>query len=76
MNHPDPAAAYVTAVVTLYIEMPDTPMGVDQILPDPHRVRAALQLLRDQFAVRLAMARRSATRFLGRKVGDHLYGRF
>ena len=28
MNHPDPAAAYVTAVVTLYIEMPDTPMRV------------------------------------------------
>ena len=28
MNHPDPAAAYVTTVVTLYIEMPDTPMRV------------------------------------------------
>ena len=28
MNHPDPAAAYVTAVVTLYIEMPDTPMRI------------------------------------------------
>jgi len=28
MNHPDPTAAYVTAVVTLYIEMPDTPMRV------------------------------------------------
>jgi len=28
MSHPDPAAAYVTAVVTLYIEMPDTPMRV------------------------------------------------
>jgi hypothetical protein len=28
MNHPDPAAAYVTAVVTLYIQMPDTPMRV------------------------------------------------
>ena len=28
MNHPDPAARYVAAVVTLYIEMPDTPMRV------------------------------------------------
>lgn len=28
MSHPDPVAAYVTAVVTLYIEMPDTPMRV------------------------------------------------
>jgi hypothetical protein len=28
MSHPDPAAAYVTAVVTFYIEMPDTPMRV------------------------------------------------
>jgi hypothetical protein len=28
MNHPHPAAAYVTAVVTLYIEMPETPMRV------------------------------------------------
>jgi hypothetical protein len=28
MNHPDPAAAYVTAVVTLYMDMPDTPMRV------------------------------------------------
>jgi len=28
MNHPDPVAAYVTAVVTLYMDMPDTPMRV------------------------------------------------
>ena len=28
MNHPDPAPAYVTAVITLYLEMPDTPMRV------------------------------------------------
>ena len=28
MNHPDPATAYVTAVVTLYMDMPDTPMRV------------------------------------------------
>ena len=29
MNHPDPAASYVASVVTLYIQMPDTPMRVD-----------------------------------------------
>ena len=28
MNHPDPVTAYVTAVVTLYMDMPDTPMRV------------------------------------------------
>jgi hypothetical protein len=28
MNHPDPAASYVASVVTLYIEMPETPMRV------------------------------------------------
>ena len=28
MNHPDPAASYVASVVTLYLEMPDTPMRV------------------------------------------------
>ena len=28
MNHPDPGAAYVTAVVTLYMDMPDTPMRI------------------------------------------------
>ena len=28
MNHPDSAAAYVASVVTLYLEMPDTPMRV------------------------------------------------
>ena len=28
MNHPDPVADYVTAVVTLYMDMPDTPMRV------------------------------------------------
>jgi len=28
MNHPDELASYVTSVVTLYIEMPDTPMRV------------------------------------------------
>ena len=28
MNPPDPAVAYVTAVVTFYLEMPDTPMRV------------------------------------------------
>jgi hypothetical protein len=26
MNHPDASASYVTSVVTLYIEMPDTPL--------------------------------------------------
>ena len=52
------------------------PVPVDQILPDTHRVPAALQLQRDQFAVRFAAARRSATRFPGQKAGDHLYGRF
>jgi hypothetical protein len=52
------------------------PVAVDQILPDSHRVPAALQLQRDQFTVRFAAARRSATRFLGQKAGDHLYGRF
>ena len=28
MNHPDPEASYVASVVTLYLEMPDTPMRV------------------------------------------------
>jgi hypothetical protein len=28
MNHPDASASYVASVVTLYIEMPDTPMRV------------------------------------------------
>ena len=28
MNHPNPVTAYVTAVVTLYLDMPDTPMRV------------------------------------------------
>jgi hypothetical protein len=28
MNHPDSAAVYVASVVTLYLEMPDTPMRV------------------------------------------------
>ena len=28
MNQPDPAASYVASVVTLYIEMPETPMRV------------------------------------------------
>jgi hypothetical protein len=28
MNHPDPVTAYVTAVVTLYMDMPDTPMRI------------------------------------------------
>ena len=28
MNHPVPVAAYVTAVVALYLDMPDTPMRV------------------------------------------------
>ncbi|MGA7886269.1 MAG: hypothetical protein WCA44_11045 [Acidobacteriaceae bacterium] len=28
MNHPDSAAAYVASVVTLYLEMPDTPIRV------------------------------------------------
>jgi hypothetical protein len=28
MNHPDSAASYVTSVITLYLEMPDTPMRV------------------------------------------------
>jgi hypothetical protein len=28
MNQPDSAAAYVASVVTLYLEMPDTPMRV------------------------------------------------
>ena len=28
MNHPDSAAAYVASVMTLYLEMPDTPMRV------------------------------------------------
>lgn len=28
MNYLDPAAAYVASVVTLYLEMPDTPMRV------------------------------------------------
>jgi hypothetical protein len=28
MNHPDPAAAYGIAVVTLYVEMPGTPMRI------------------------------------------------
>ena len=52
------------------------PVAVDQILPDSHRVPATLQLQRDQFTVRFAAARRSATRFPGQKAGDHLYGRF
>ncbi len=52
------------------------PVAVDQILPDTHRVPVALQLQRDQFTVRLAVARRPATRFLAQKAGDHLYGRF
>jgi hypothetical protein len=52
------------------------PMAVDQILPDSHRVPVALQLKRDQFAIRLAAARRSATRLPGQKAGDHLDGRF
>jgi len=28
MNHTDPVIAYVTAVVTLYMDMPDTPMRI------------------------------------------------
>jgi hypothetical protein len=28
MNQPNPTAAYVTAVVTLYMDMPDTPMRI------------------------------------------------
>lgn len=28
MSDPDPSTAYVTAVVTLYMDMPDTPMRV------------------------------------------------
>ena len=52
------------------------PMAVHKILPDSHRVPAAPQLQRDQFTVRFAAARRSATRFPGQKAGDHLYGRF
>jgi hypothetical protein len=28
MNHPDASASYVASVVTLYLEMPDTPMRV------------------------------------------------
>jgi len=28
MNHPETSASYVTSVVTLYLEMPDTPMRV------------------------------------------------
>jgi hypothetical protein len=52
------------------------PVAVNQILPDSHRVPATFQLQRDQFTVRLAVARRSTTRFPGQKVGDHLYGRF
>lgn len=28
MNHPDSASSYVASVVTLYLEMPDTPMRV------------------------------------------------
>ena len=28
MNHPDSAASYITAVVTLYLDMPDTPMRI------------------------------------------------
>jgi hypothetical protein len=28
MNHPDAAASYVAAVITLYLEMPDTPIRV------------------------------------------------
>ena len=28
MNQPNPVSAYVTAVVTLYMDMPDTPMRV------------------------------------------------
>jgi hypothetical protein len=52
------------------------PVAVDQILPDSHRVPVALQLQRDQFTVRFAAARPSATRFPGQKAGDHLYGRF
>jgi len=28
MNHPNPVTAYVTAVVTLYLDMPDTPIRV------------------------------------------------
>ncbi|MGA2889444.1 MAG: hypothetical protein ABSE51_15460 [Terracidiphilus sp.] len=28
MNHPDNSASYVTSLVTLYLEMPDTPMRV------------------------------------------------
>ncbi len=49
---------------------------VDQVLPDSHRVAAEFKLLCYQFTVRLAETRRSTTRFPGRKVGDHLYGRF
>jgi hypothetical protein len=41
---------------------------------DSHRVPAAFQLQRDQFTVRFAAARRSATRLLRQKVGDR--GRF
>ncbi len=29
MNQPNPAASYVASVVTLYIEMPETPYAYD-----------------------------------------------
>jgi len=28
MNHPDASASYMASVVTLYLQMPDTPMRV------------------------------------------------
>jgi len=28
MNHPDTSSSYITSVVTLYLEMPDTPLRV------------------------------------------------
>jgi hypothetical protein len=45
--------------------LPAEPVTVHQVLPDSHRAPAAFQLLRDQFAVRFATARRSTTRFAG-----------
>ena len=43
------------------------PLAVNQILPDSHRVPATLQLQRDQFTVRFAVARRPQPGFQAKK---------
>jgi hypothetical protein len=54
-------AAYVAHESSHVLITARAPVAVHQVLPDSHRVPAAFQLLRGQFTVRFATARRSTT---------------